>query len=145
MSAQHHGNGVSDKRHDLLRKLHEGIVELRFDRRFCITAKSPLFYVSHHADNFGLHIELREIDVFADGIFIGEIGARKNVVNVDDHGSVLIVLRRDEPATLEDGSHGLLEASFDEIKHRLGHLIVSGGLRPALDPEGQRGVMDHGT
>ena len=70
-------------------------------------------------------LKLREMDVLADGIFIGEISARKNVVDVDDHRCVLVVLGRDEAAALERDSHGLLEAGFDQIEHRLRHVLIS--------------------
>ena len=88
-------------------------------------------------------VEDRQIDVLSDGIFIREIGARENVVDVDDHRRVLVVLRRDEAAALEGDSHGLLEAGFHEIKHRLVHLLEVGRLWLALDPERQSGIMDH--
>ena len=50
---------------------------------FGVRARPPLLDVAHHADDFGLHIELRQIDALADGIFAREIGARKNIVDVD--------------------------------------------------------------
>jgi hypothetical protein len=45
------------------------------------------------------------MDTLADGILVREIGARENIVNVDDDRRVLIVLRRDE-AALERDAHG---------------------------------------
>src|SRR5258708_4628094 len=72
-----------------------------------------------------------------------EIGARENVVDVHDHRRALVVLRRDEAAALEADSHGLLKAGFNEIEHRLGHVLEVGRLWLALDPERQRGIMDH--
>ena len=99
--------------------------------------------MSHYADDFGLHIELREIDVFANGIFMGEIGAGKNVVDVDDHRSVLVVLRSDEAAALERGSHGLLETGLDQIKHRLGHFVVD--CPASAGPRSRRATTSHGS
>ena len=99
--------------------------------------------MAHHADDFGLHIELLQMDALPDGIFMREPGARKNVVDVDHSGGVLVVLRSDEAAALESDSHGLLETGFDQIIHRLRHFVVIGGLRLAFDPEGQGRVMDH--
>ncbi len=92
-----------------------------------------------------MHVEAREIDALANGIFIREIGARENVVDVHHHRRALVVLRRDEAAALEGDSHGLLEAAFRQIKHRLGHLLEVGRLWLTLNPEGLRGIMDHRT
>ena len=44
---------------------------------------------------------------------------------------------------LESDSHGLLETRFDQIKHRLRHFVIVGGLRLAFDPEWQRRVVNH--
>ncbi len=85
------------------------------------------------------------MDAFPDGVFMREPDARKNVIDVDHHGGVLVVPRSDEAAALEGDSHGLLETGFDQVKHRLGHFVDVGRLRPAFDPERQRRVMDHGA
>ncbi len=67
----------------------------------------------HDADDFGLHVEAREIDALADGILIRKIGAREDIVDVDNDRRTLVILRRDEAAALKSDSHGLLEAGFN--------------------------------
>ncbi len=106
-------------------------------------ARAPLLYMAHHADDFGLHIELLKMDAFPYGIFMRKPGARKNIIDVDYYGGVLIVLRSDEAAALERDSHSLLETGFHQIINRLVHFVVVGRLRLAFDPERQRRIMDH--
>ena len=143
LGAQHDGHGIRRQRHELFGKLHERIIELRLNCRTCVGVEPQLLHVAHHADDFRFHVEDREMDVLADGIFAGEIGARENVVDVDHHRRVFVVLRRDEAPALEGDSHGWLEAGFHQIKHRLGHVLNVVGLRLAVNPERQRGIMDH--
>jgi hypothetical protein len=42
--------------------------------------------VAHNADDFRLHIELQQMDAFPDRIFIGRVGVRENVVDVNNDG-----------------------------------------------------------
>src|ERR1700693_1715341 len=83
------------------------------------------------------------MDMLANRISPREIFACENVVNVNYYRRVLVVLWCDETAAQEGYSHRLLKAAFNEIKHHLGHLLEFGGLWLTLDPEGQRGIMDH--
>ena len=53
---------------------------------FRVGVEAPLFHVANHAHDFGLHIEEREIDALADGIFVEEIGAGENVIDLDHYG-----------------------------------------------------------
>jgi len=39
-----------------------------------------------------LHVEACKIDALADGVFMREVGARENVVDVDDRWRMLVVL-----------------------------------------------------
>src|SRR2546430_13699686 len=45
---------------------------------------TTLFRSLDDADDFGLHVEACKIDALADGVFMREVGARENVVDVDD-------------------------------------------------------------
>src|SRR5580700_3808595 len=83
------------------------------------------------------------MDTLPDWIFTRKVGARKNVVDIDHDGGVLVVLRSDEAAPLEGDSHGLLETRFDQVKDSTGHFVVIRRLRLSFDPEWQRRVMNH--
>src|SRR5271168_5567469 len=134
LRAQHDGN-CAHHWHQLLRSLHEGIKKLRLYGRFCVVAGTPLLDVADDADDFGLHVELFEIDALADRIFAGEISARENVVDINHDRCKFIVLRGYESAAQKSNPHGLLETRLDKIKHGLGLVVVVGRLRLALDPE----------
>src|ERR1700693_2374148 len=83
------------------------------------------------------------MDMLANRISPREIFACENVVNVNYYRRLLVVLWCDETTAQEGDSHRLLQAAFNETNHPLGHLLEMGGLWLTLDPEGQRGVMDH--
>jgi hypothetical protein len=128
--------------------LHEGAKELRFDGRVGVGVEPPLLDVANDTDDtddFGLHIELLEIDMLPDGIFVWEVGAREDVVYIDHRRGMFAVLRRNQASALESDSHGLLETGLDEIKHSLMFVVVVGKLWLAFDPEGERGIVDHGA
>src|SRR6185437_7238182 len=116
----------------------KGIEKLRLNGRFGISSRAPLLYVANDSHDLRLNIELFQVYPFADRVLMREIGTGKNVIDVDDHRGVLIVLRADETAALQRKTHGLLEAGLGKVKHSLRHLIVIRGFGPAFNPEWQR-------
>ena len=97
----------------------------------------------HHADDFGLHIELLQMDALPDGIFMREPGARKNVIDVDDHGAFSLscgVTKRPRSSVIP---MACCETGFNQIKHGLMHVVVVGGLRAGL--RSRRVRTSHGS
>ena len=121
--AQHDGHNSGHQRHEFFRNLHEGIIELRLDRRFRIGIEPPLLHVADHAHDLGLHVKGAEIDALPYGVFMREISARENVIYVHDDWRVLVVLGRNEAAAFERDSHGFLKTCFSEIKQCRVHIV----------------------
>ena len=125
MGAQNDGDSIGDQPHELRRKLHERVVELRFNGGFRVVAWTPLPNVSDDTDDLRFHVKSGDMDVLTDGVLVGEVVACENVVNVDDGRGVLVVLLGDEATALQGDAHGLLESGFHQIEHRLMHVVVS--------------------
>jgi hypothetical protein len=102
-----------------------------------------LLHVVHDTDDLRLYVEAGDVDAFADRTFAGEIRARENVIDVDDERRAFVVLRRHKTPVLETDAHRLPESAFDEIAHRLRHVVEVRRLRPSVDPERQRRVVNH--
>ena len=72
MGAQNNSDSVSDQLHELRRKLHERVVELRFNGGFRVVAWTPLPNVSDHTDDLRLHIKSADMNVLTDGVLVRE-------------------------------------------------------------------------
>jgi hypothetical protein len=64
-------------------------------------ASPPLLYVTDHPTTSTGNVEVARLDVLADRIFVREIGACANFVDVDYHRRAFVVLWCDEAAALE--------------------------------------------
>ena len=145
MGADDDGGGGCDELHELGRELHHRVIELRFDGGSGIVTGTPLLDVADDADDLGFSIELSDVDVLADGVRVGEVGAGEDIVDVDDGGGVFVVVVGDEAAAEQGHAHGALEAGLDEIEHGGMHVVIVVGFGFAFDPEGEGGVVDHGA
>src|ERR1700691_5565926 len=105
MSAQDNGDSIGDQLHYFRRKLHERVVELRFNGGFRVVAWTPLPNVSDDTDDLRFHVHIGDMDVLTDGVLVREVAACENVVNVDDDGGVLVVLLGDEAPALQGDAH----------------------------------------
>src|ERR1039457_2525955 len=95
--------------------------ELCFNSRFRIPSRSPLLDMPYHPDDFGLHLKLLKMNPLPDGILLLEVGPCKSIIDVDHYRCVFVILRSYETAALESNSHGRLEPTFHQVKHRLRH------------------------
>src|ERR1700733_10160036 len=128
MGAQNYGDSVGDQLHQVRRKLHERVVELRFNGGFRVIPWTPLPNVSDHTDDLRFHIKSGDMDVLPDRVLVGKVTACENVVNVDHGGRVLVVLLSDEASALQRDTHGLLESGFNQVEQRLMHIVEAGRL-----------------
>ena len=145
LRAEDDGDRVGNERHEFFGKLHEGIVHLRLDDGGGFGLEAPLLDVAADADDFGFDAERDEMEMFADGIFAGEVGPREEVVNDDDGGGVLVILRSEIAAAFERNAHRGLEAGFGEIEKSLRHVLLRSRLGLAFDPEALGGHVNHGA
>src|SRR5215472_15422793 len=143
MRTQDDRHTVCNQSHQFGRKLHERIEELWLDSRLRIVARTPLSDMADYADDLCLHIKSHNVNMLADGVLVGEIRARKGVINVDDDRAVLFIICGDEAASSEGDAHGLLESSLNQIEHGLRHVVVVGRFWLAFDPERKLRVMNH--
>ena len=71
MGAQHDGCPVGHQRQHLGRNLHERIVRTAPPTEPSgVGSRAPLPNVPDHADDFGFHIELFNMNVLADGVLV---------------------------------------------------------------------------
>ena len=101
--------------------------------------------MSNYTDDFSLHVELSEVEVLADGVLIRKIHACERVVDVDHDRRIFIVLIGDEAAAQQGDSHGLLKPRLHEKERCRMHVAVVGRLGFTFNPEGQCGVVNHGS
>src|SRR5580698_4813712 len=105
MGAQNDGDSVGDQLHELRRKLHERVVELRFNGGFRVVARTPLPNVPYNTDDLRFHVKSGDMDVLTDWVLVREVAACENVVNIDDVWSVLVVLLGDEATAFQGDTH----------------------------------------
>ena len=101
--------------------------------------------MSNYTDDFSLYIELGEVEALADGVPIWKIHARERVVDIDHDRSIFVVLVGDEAAAQQGDSHGLLKPRLHEKERCRMHVAVVGRLGFTFNPEGQCGVVNHGS
>jgi len=145
LRAKNDGDGISDEGHEFFGELHEGIVHLGLNHGGGFGFEAPLLDVAADANDFGFHAEGDEMEVFADRIFVGEIGAGEEIVNNDDGGRVLVVLGSEIAAAFQRNAHGGLETGFGKIEQSLRHVLLRGGFGLAFDPEALGRHVNHGA
>src|SRR5271156_4349318 len=98
--AHHDPHADGRQSHNVVRQLHERKIKLRAKPLGVVRIEAPLLYVRNDADNFSLYISLANFQdqTLADGIFVAEILARRDVVDHDHRRRMFVVLGGEETA-----------------------------------------------
>src|SRR5271165_629974 len=80
-------------------------------------------------------VEAVDIEVLADGIFVGEIFLCENLIDCDDQRRMLIVLRSEKSSLSQRDSHHREIIRLDDIVDGPIHIIFTGRFWLTLEPE----------
>src|SRR6516162_7307895 len=132
--------------------LHEGPVELSLQRMAGVVSESKLIHMSNDSHNGqvqpsalgGISVEVKNMDVLADGILAGKILLREAVVNDCDTLGMFVVPFGDEAPTQQGNSHRLQIVWLDDVLKRVSEVGLTCRLLLPLGPEVDLVVAFHG-